>query len=281
MILRGLLVVLSGFLFIFIPGLPMRLLARPGRAAPRGLLYWGMLVWMVALLLGLFFQSLLRQVIQAGAQALSGQPIDYALTLVSALVEAFFLETGVYWMLRWKRSDSGDAAAVGLTLGYGVGLIYQVFTGLALVGAGFRLTFGDTSEPTLAALAHSPLLDLCLGLLAMILFRLALLVVRGALGMLVGRAAAGRIRFLWLAMLVDTGFTWVILAIQLAVSRERPGQILAGQVDATTAAVTAAYYLLVFLLAYRWLQTNLLTASPEAVGQSPKAGRARAAARKG
>ncbi len=283
MLARGLLIALAGFLFIFIPGLPMRLLARPGQAAPRPLLYWGMLIWVVTLLVGLFFQSLLRQAFRPGGsgQPLSGHPADLILTLIGALLQAFFLEMGTYWMLRRRRAQASEVVTAGLTLGYGVGLICQVFTGLALVGAGFRLAFGDTSEATLATLAASPMLDLLLGLAAMVLFRLALLVVRGVLGVLVGEAAAGRRRLLWLAIALDAAFAWVILVLQVAMGGERPGQILAGQVGAVTAAVSAVYYLIVFAIAYRWLKVRLLAASPVEARAAGGNGRARAAARKG
>lgn len=281
MLARGLLIAFAGFLFIFIPGLPMRLLARPGGAAPRQMLYWGMLMWVMALLVGLFFQSLLRQALrpEGGSQPLSGHPADLILTLIGALLQAFLLEMGMYWMLRRRRVQASDAVTAGLTLGYGVGLIGHVFTGLALVGAGFRLAFGDTSEATLAALAASPMLDLLLGLTAMVLFRLALLVVRGALGVLVGEAAAGRRRLLWLAIALDAAFAWFILVLQMAVGGERPGQILAGQVDAVTGALSAVYYLVVFAIAFRWLKVSLLVTPAEA-WTARRSGRTRAAAGK-
>ncbi len=282
MLARGLLIALAGFLFIFIPGLPMRLLARPGETAPRALLYWGMLIWVVTLLVGLFFQSLLRQAFQPeGAQPTSGRPADLALALIGALLQAFFLEMGTYWMLRRTRAQASDREMAGLTLGYGVGIIYQVFTGLALVGAGFRLAFGDTSEATLAALASSPVLDLVLGLAAMVLFRLALLVVRGTLGVLVGEAAAGQGRLLWLAMGLDAAFVWVILVLQALAGGERPGQILVGQVDAVTGALSVVYYLVVYLVAYRWLKGRLLAAVPLEPAAAGKGRAARVAGRKG
>lgn len=282
MVARGLLIALAGFLFIFIPGLPMRLLARPGGTAPRAPLYWGMLIWVVTLLVGLFFQSLLRQAVQPeGAQPMSGGPADLTLALIGALLQAFFLEMGTYWMLRRTRAQTSDRGTAGLILGYGVGIIYQVFTGLALVGAGFRLVFGDTSEATLAALAASPMLDLLLGLAAMVLFRLALLVVRGTLGVLVGEAAAGQGRLLWLAMALDAAFVWVILVLQALAGGERPGQILAGQVDAMTGALSVVYYLVVFLVAYRWLKGRLLAAVRLAPAATGKDRPARVAGRKG
>lgn len=263
MLVRGLLVAFAGFLFIFIPGLPMRLLARPDRTVPRGLLYWGMLIWVVTLLVGLFFQSLMSQAFQPeGPRAIGGRPGDLVLALIGALLQAFLLEVGMYWRLRRTRAAAVDRESAGLTLGYGVGIIYQVFTGFALVGAGVRLVFGDSGDATLAALAASPMLELVLGLTAMVLFRLALLVVRGALGVLVGEAADGRSHLLWWAVGLDAAFVWLILVLQVLVGGGRPGQIMVGQVDPVTSAVSVVYYLVVFLVAYQWLKARRLLPSP-------------------
>jgi len=190
MLLRGLLVTLSGFLFIFSPGLPMSLLVRRGPSFNRDIVYWGIGAWLVALLPSLFLQSLLRQILQNSQtpRGLSGQPMDYALTLAGALLTAFFVAGGMYLVLRFKRIKATTLPPNGLALGFGVGLIAQVFTGLSLVGAGFRLMFGDASTETLVSLAQVSYLNLLLALLALILFRPALLAVSAARGVLVARA---------------------------------------------------------------------------------------------
>src|SRR3972149_1384227 len=189
MLLRGLLVTLSGFLFIFSPGVPMSLLQRAGWPLQRSWLYWGMGAWVIALIPALFSESLVRQVAQGGAPADgSSQPVDLPLALLGALIGGFFLWGIAYLILRWpvgksRRGGQGrPPPPAALSFGFGVGLIAQVFTGLALVGAGFRLTFGDTSEATLAALAAAPFLTLFLNLLALVIFRPALLVASGAFG---------------------------------------------------------------------------------------------------
>jgi len=132
-----------------------------------------------------------------------------------------------------------------------------VFTGLSLVGAGFRLAYGDTADPGLRQLANSPMLDLLVGLLAMVLFRVALLTVSGVVGILIARSVGGSRRFFWLAAGIYAGFSWLIVAAQLAIGGENPGAILAGQASLLTSAVTVVYYLAAIALAYAWLQRTL------------------------
>lgn len=261
MILRGLLIAASGFLFIFSPGLPMSLLVRSmrGPSFNRDMVYWGIGAWLVALLPSLFLQSLLRQILQNSQtpRGLSGQPMDYALTLAGALLTAFFVAGGMYLVLRFKRIEATALPPNGLALGFGVGLIAQVFTGLSLVGAGFRLMFGDTATETLTGLAQVSYLNLLLALLALILFRPALLAVSAARGVLVARALQERAVFFWLGVFVDAVFVWVIVALQLALGSNNPGQVLIGGADLLTSAVTIVYYLMAFGLAYRWLLAQI------------------------
>jgi len=259
MLLRGLTVAASGFLFIFSPGLPIGLLARSGQTIKRELLYWGAGLWLVMLLPSLFFQSLLRQILRGGQASgdLSGQMMDYPSTLLGAFLTTVIVQGAMYLLLRLRRHKYNSLLSSGLSLGVGVGLIAQVFTGLSLVGAGFRLMFGDTSTPTLSSLAQIGYLSLLLGLLPLILYRPALLVVSAVQGALVGRALHERAYFFWLAVLVGTLFAWLIVALQLALGSQSPGQVLVGDTDTLTSLVTIVYYALAFYVALRWLQTQI------------------------
>ncbi len=257
MFLRGLLVAASGFLFIFSPGLPMRLLTRHSPLFHRDMVYWGIGVWLIALLPSLFLQSLLRQILQKGA--LSGPPSGYALTAIGALLTALFVAGAMYLVLRFKgRDDSpGHLPGNGMALGFGVGLIAQVFTGLSLAGAGFRLMFGDTSTETLVGLTQIGFVELILALLSLILFRPALLAVSAVRGVLVARSFKERPAFFGLAVVVDAAFVWSIVAFQIAFGDETAGQVLAGNANTVTSTVTVVYYILAFALAYRWLMAQI------------------------
>jgi hypothetical protein len=256
MILRGILIATSGFLFIFSPGLPIGLLSRRSPPFDRELIYWGIGLWLVALLPSLFIQSLLRQ-LWIGERALSGQPVDYFFTLIGAILTAAFLTGGMVLVLRRRRNPGADPLPHGLALGFGVGLVAQVFTGLSLVGAGFRLMYGQATTPALTDFGTASLLTLVLGLLALILFRPALLLVSAVQGVLVSRAVLSGWAPFFLAVLVGAFFTWAILALQMILGGENPGQVLPGRTDSLVSGVTILYYLLVFGLAYRWLVAQL------------------------
>jgi hypothetical protein len=260
---RGILIALSGFLFVFAPGVPMGLLRRYGHIFPREFLYWGMGIWLVVLVPTYFLQSLVRQFAQGAGPATAFEvgPGTYMLSLVNAVLAAVLLVAAMAIYLRRKRLPEEERIEGGLTLGIGVGLIAQVFTGISLIGAGFRLVYGDTTDATLAALAHSPILDLLLGLLAMILFRIALLTVSGVVGILVVRAVSGKGSAFWMGAAVYAGFSWVILAVQLAIGGENPGAILAGQTRLLTSALTVAYYVAWIALAYLMLRRQLAAES--------------------
>jgi hypothetical protein len=215
-----------------------------------------MLAWLVALVPALFVQSLIRQIAQGGAEAsaLTGSLSDLSLTLIGALLTALTLQIAVYLVLRFRRVPEQERLSGGMAVGFGVGVIFQVFAGLSLVGAGYRLLFGDVAGPTLGALAASPLLNLAIGLAAMVLFRAAILAVSAAQGLLVARSVHGAGRWFWLAVLLGAGFEWVLLVLQIALGSDAPGQIVAGQVSLPVAIVSAAYYLIAFGLAFRWLK---------------------------
>jgi hypothetical protein len=252
MILRGILIAASGFIFIFSPGLPIGLLSRRIPTIDRELMYWGIGLWLVALLPSLFVQSLLRQV-WFGERALNGQPLDYLFTLLGAFVTASFVTIGMVLVLRSRKKPAQGQLPAGLALGFGVGLVAQVFTGLSLVGAGFRIMYSQTSTPALTEMATAALLTLLLGLVALIVFRPAILLVSAIQGVLAGRSIRSGWAPFILAVLVGAIFTWAILALQMALGAENPGQVLPGTTRPWHSVTTILYYLLVSALAYRWL----------------------------
>ncbi len=253
MLFRGLLVAASGFLFIFSPAAPMRLLSGPRRVNQRGLLLWGIIIWLITLIPALFFQSLVLQI--AGEDTNSVEP-SLSLTLAGSLLAGFFLQGTSFLVLRRRyKGRTGDLLPTdGLTLGFGIGLVAQVFTGLNLVGAGFRLVFGETQGETLQGLATSPMAALLASLAALILFRVALLTVKAALGVLVAQAVTGLKRLLLLAIALDALFAWLIVAVQVLYGSGNPGLVLAGDTDLPTASMAIIYYLIAATLAFLWLR---------------------------
>ena len=101
------------------------------------------------------------------------------------------------------------------------------------------------------------MLDLLVALLAMILYRVALLTICAAVGILIARAVSGRARLFWLAAGIHATFHWLIVAVQLAIGEQNPGAILVGQASLLTSSVTVIYYLASFALAYLWLRRTL------------------------
>jgi hypothetical protein len=141
----------------------------------------------------------------------------------------------------------------GLSLGFGSGLVIQVFIGFTFISAGFRLSFGDLSTPFQTVLAELPSHVLLIWLLAHVLYRAAVPMVNGALGVLLSRAVAGQLRFLWLAIMTYTVFESAFGLIQLGMGGQSSESSLSGGMDLVNLIITAAYYVLAFILAYRWL----------------------------
>jgi hypothetical protein len=251
---QGLLVILAGFLFIFSPGVPMGLLARRTAALNRDLIYWGIGLWLLALLPGLFVQSVLRQLLQPGlAGAGQAAPGQYLFALLGALVTALFVQAAMYWVLRRRHTRPAQVFTDGLPLGFGVGLVSQIFTGLALVGAGFQLLFaGAAAGGPVAGLGGVGLPELLLALLALVVFRPALLVVSAMRGVLVARAVAGERRLFWVAVGVDALFAWGVVAIQQAFGGVSAVPVF-GVPGPLAAAALLAYYAAAFALAFGWL----------------------------
>lgn len=262
MFLRALLVITSGFIFIFSPGLPMSLISRHSPGYKRDLVYWGIGIWLITLIPSLFFQSLIRQILYQGQTVANyaGQSKVYGITLVNALVSALFLGLGMLLVLKYKKKKNPEDGPLinGLALGFGVGLVAQVFTGIILVGAGFKLLFGDTgSVETLSAIANNNIVMILTSLAAVIVFRVALLAISAVQGFLTAQSIEESKGQFWVGVLINTAFTWVILSIQFLMGEQVPGQVAVGTTPTAISIVTILYYLLSFGIAYGWLSNQL------------------------
>lgn len=252
MIFRGLLVALSGFAFIFAPGVPMGLLYQRYRTAQRSLLVWGIGAWLLAQLVAGFAKSMISPLIRGGFDALDPtDPSSYIFAFLGSLITAFFLSLGLYLLLRREQRGKTPEIFYGLTIGFGAGVVAQVFNGLNLVGSGFRLVFGDTSNATQIGFAETPILELIVGLLSLILFRIALLMITSLMGVLIAYAITGVKRNFWLAILLGASFEAVVIVIALL--RLGDTQFTAGGVDLVTSLIAITYYVFTFSLGYLWL----------------------------
>jgi len=259
MIGKGLLAIVGGFIFIFSPGIPMRLFSRFRPDYNRTYLYWGIGFWIIAFLASSFLQSLARQIVTGGQ--VSGLPQyrvhEFGISLAGALLTAILMQIGMTWMLRRNMDKDKDLSGNGLALGFGVGMIAQVFTGLVLIGAGIRLVFGNTAEMNLQEIASQSTIGIFLAVASLILFRMALLGISAIQGYLVSRSIHGQKANFWLAAGLAAGFAWLGLLLQALAGERNPGQITLGQTSLAGSLVSLSYYLVIFILAYRWLSREL------------------------
>ena len=214
LILRGLVLTTGGFLFILLPGLIISFLTRRSLRFDTNLLLWGMGVMVVTLFPAMFLTSILRVLLLGNKVAGLATLLQFA--LLGGLIEAFFLEGGIYLLMRWRHTPPENLPGTGILLGFGVGLLINVFQGFSLVGAGIRLAFGDISMPDLARVASQPWVDLLASLTAMNVYRIALVAVSAVLGALVARALlTTRKGWFWLAVAFNTSLAWIYTAIGL------------------------------------------------------------------
>ena len=264
MVFKGLLVLLSGFLFIFSSGIPMRLISRYKPDYRREGLYWGVGIWIIAFLLSTFLQNLIRQIATGGTQPAAQQnPFTY---LLGAVITTLLVQTGMLIYLNNRRKKESDLAGEGLALGFGIGLIAQIFTGMILIaagvgvvfqGVGLNLNLGQIQSATIEVISGESLVELFFALLSLVFFRIALLTVTAAQGYLVAKSIAERRIWFWAALLIYTAFTWVIFFLQMLLGDPNAGQVSLGMTSLLSSMVTALYYIAVFLLGTRWLSGQL------------------------
>jgi hypothetical protein len=252
-IIKGLIIAVSGFLFIFAPGLPMNSLYRRYSSSARSMLVTGIIVWIVTQVLALFAQSMIRPAFPEDLNITNpGNTLEYAFSMLGPLIAALFLAIGLYIILRRERNQGPVAMFSVLTLGFGAGVINQVFNGLNLVGSGFRMVLGAATGTELGALAEVGLLDLVLVLAALIIFRIALLIVTAMVAVMVGRAVLGERAYFWQSVLYSALFNWIVIVIFLRIG-DSPGQLIVGQANPITSLIAILFCVFASFLAYRLL----------------------------
>lgn len=258
LIIRGLLLAIDGFIFVFMPAVLLPVILRRQPEVNRGFVWWGAGTFLVSLLPALFLSSLARQILQPDDR-LAAQAL---VALIGALINGVLIMGAQYLLLRWRKPVPAMSPATGLSVGLGVGVVTQVFVGFTHIGAGLRLLFfRDTSTPELAALAAVPIGLFLLKLLAELMNRAVIFVVSGGLGYLVGRSLAGRRGLLGLAMLLYAAFGLTFQLIQLGLAEQ---ELLAGAASILLAIVVGG-------LVLRWLLTMPTAETKPSKGRTGKA----------
>lgn len=265
MVLKGLLVLASGFIFIFSSGIPMRMISRFRPDYKKEGMYWGIGIWIITFFVSTFLQNFFRQIATGGQNASTTSILPY---LLGAALTTLLLQAGMLIYLRSEKKKGGDVSSTGLALGFGIGLIAQVFTGMTLIGAGggmifqgagMKLAEGTVQAGTIALISSASFFGLLTALISMILYRVALLTISSVQGYLVADALLGKAARFWLGALVSIAFTWIIFLLQLVLGTENPGQIL-GITSPFISIISIIYYALAFFLGYRWLARELQAA---------------------
>ncbi len=266
MVLKGLLVVAGGFAFIFASGIPMRMISRFRPDYKKDGMYWGIGIWIIAFFISNFLQSIIKQ-IAAGRQDSGSSSTNVLPYLLGAILTTLFLQIGMRIFLKNRAKKGEDIVSDGLALGFGIGIITQIFTGLSLIGAGAGLLFqgfgmqaapGTVQSAMAEMVANAGLVSILAALLSMILFRVALLTVSSVEGYLVAGSLQGKALRFWSALVITTAFSWLIFLVQWFLGTENPGQIL-GITSPLISIISIGYYVLVFFLGYRWLAGELKT----------------------
>lgn len=245
----------------------MRLISQHKPDYKKDGLYWGIAIWIIAFFISTFIQNLIRQIATGGqgtvetGASLSG----LAPYLLGGIFTTLLLQLGMMIFLRNRAKKDEDIASDGLALGFGIGLITQVFTGMSLIGVGAGLIFGNSGigstlgsvqSMMLGTIADTGLFSMIVTLLSMILYRVALLTVSAIQGYLVSKTLQGRSIYFFSALIIYLLFSWSILILQLLLGEANPGQIL-GVTSLLTSIITTILYLLVTIFGYHWLSGEL------------------------
>ncbi len=245
--LRGLVVALGGIAFVFLPGVMVSHLTRRDLRFETTPLLWGMGLLLVTLFPALFLTYLAKAILLGSRQP--GSIALYIIAFLSSGLAAIFLEWGKYGLLRWRKIPPTGLLNAGIVMGLGVGLLTNVFQGIALMGIGFQLMLGDTSLPEIVA---QPWPSLLLGQIALVVYRLGLVAVSAALGAVVARALIrSERRWVWLAVGINTLSVWLYNAT---------GQTL-GSDSLIGSVVIIIYEGVLAVVAMRWLVSETASSS--------------------
>jgi uncharacterized membrane protein YhaH (DUF805 family) len=267
MLVKGILSLVGGFIFIFAPGFPMRLIRRFNPDYEREGTYWGMGIYIITFFIGTFFQNLIMQIIAGGASESSGSIFPF---LIGTVFTTLLLLFGMRIYLNRSYKKDKDINSTSYSLGFGIGMIAQVFTGMILItsgaglifkGIGFDFPLNSLQEPMLESLSNETIFGLAAGVIALILYRIALLTISTLQGVMVAYSITRKSFWFWVAALVGLVFPWGILVFQFLLGDENPGQVSLGVTSPIASLLTVVYYVAVFIFGYRWIHNEFYKAS--------------------
>lgn len=210
---RGVIIILGGLVFMFLPGVFISLASQRGLRYNRAMLLWGMAL--LGLTLPANYLTALFGYIWIG-EGEPGLVENIAVAMLGSLIAALFVHTAQYLILRSRNQAAEDLPGNGVMIGLGFGLLNKVFLGFILTGIGMRLLFGDTVTADLGQISVQPWPSMLTSLVALIIDRVALVVVYGALGLFVARAILEKnISWFWAAVAVNTAFATAYAAITM------------------------------------------------------------------
>ena len=271
MILKGLLVVVSGFVFIFSSGIPMNMISRFRPDYKREATYWGMGIWAITFFLSTFLQKFIMLIVTGGqTSANSSGIISY---FAGDVITTLLLQLGMFYFLKSRLDKNEDIDSNGLALGFGIGMIAHVFTGLNEIGIGINIIFshggenlaaGSVQAATVSQIAQASITNLLITSLSTIFFRVALLTISAVQGYLVASAIKGKSKRFWAGILLYIVFTWGASLLELALGEGNTGQTL-GVTSTMVSVVTSIYYLATTFFCYRWLTKELQSSNPKKI----------------
>ena len=242
----GLAEVVGGIAFVFLPGAVIAYLTRRDLRYEVGTLLWGIGLMLVSLFAALFVTSL--ALLPFGENA---PPAVRA--LVGSLLTAIFLLGGMVLMLRYRHISENKLIDEGLMLGLGAGIVNRVFEGFGMMQDGFIIMISGEEAVRSANLQVQPLSTLLPGLLALVIYRLGLVAVMAALGVIVARShREGMPLWLWLAIGLSTLTAWGYEMITLSLGTD----------SLTGIIVVIVYQGALAAVALWWLRRQIASQTP-------------------
>jgi hypothetical protein len=264
MVFKGLLVVVSGFLFIFASGVPMRLISRFNPDFKREGIFWGMGIWIIAFLISNFILSFTRMVILGTVERNpTTSPWQF---LIGTIFTTLLIQVGMFLFLKDRLKNNENIISNGLALGFGIGVIAQVLTGMILItsganvlfhGFGLKIPFGALQAEMIEKITDESIFNLIPSLISFILYRIAILTICATQGYLVAKSIIGKKQLFWAALFGFTAFIWINLFLQKILGEQNLNQISLGLTTPLTSWASAVYYLAAFILGYQWLSKEL------------------------